>query len=109
MRVQVTNITWDMITIEDTGDCLTVNANYKPLPKHPKHFIKVSNLNFRNINGTGCKNPPEFICPEQSPCHMITLDNVHLDGEKKEKMDCQNAFGTAKDGVEPVSCLKSQG
>ena len=109
LRAQVTNITWDTITIEDTGDCITVNANYKPLPKHPKHFINVSNLNFRNIKGTGCKDPPEFVCPEQSPCQKITLDNVHLSGTsgKDQKMDCQNAFGTAKDGVVPQSCLKS--
>lgn len=99
----MTNITWDTITIEDTGSCITVNANYKPLPKHPKHFINVSNLNFRNIKGTGCKDPPQFECPAQSPCQKITLDNVHLNGDK---MDCQNAFGSAED-VEPKSCLKS--
>ena len=28
----VRNITWADITVKDTGSCVTVNANYKPLP-----------------------------------------------------------------------------
>lgn len=28
----VRNITWEDIVVKDTGSCITVNANYKPLP-----------------------------------------------------------------------------
>ena len=101
----VHNITWREITVDDTDDCVTVNANYKPLPKDPKHFIDVSGLTFTDIVGTNCGNPPEFVCPEQAPCKRITLDNVKLSGKGDFKMNCLNAQGTAADGVVPKSCL----
>ena len=106
----VRNITWRGITIDDTGDCVTVNANYKPVPKDPKHFIDVSGLTFADIVGTNCKRPPEFVCPEQAPCTGITLDSVKLSGIKGKgdfKMDCLHAEGTAADGVVPDSCLEA--
>eukprot|EP01047_Picozoa_sp_COSAG01_P011840 COSAG01_NODE_523_length_15948_cov_161.993690_6_plen_443_part_00 len=104
----VHNITWRGITIEDTGDCVTVNANYKPLPPNPTNFIDVRGLTFKDIVGKDCANPPEFVCPEQAPCKGITLDNVKLSGKdsKHFKMNCLNADGTAADGVVPTSCLK---
>jgi polygalacturonase len=49
---RVRNITWDDIVIKKTGDCVTVNANYKPTPPHPTNFIDVQDLTFRNIVGT---------------------------------------------------------
>eukprot|EP01046_Picozoa_sp_COSAG06_P030179 COSAG06_NODE_2851_length_6178_cov_79.594552_5_plen_156_part_00 len=49
---RVRNITWDNIVIKKTGDCVTVNANYKPTPTHPTNFIDVQDLTFRNIVGT---------------------------------------------------------
>ena len=88
-----------------TGKCVTVNANYHPPPPHPTDFIDVRQLVFRNIKGTGCKASAEFICPEQSPCQNITLDNVHVDGGK---MTCEHAFGTAVDGVDPTPCLEKK-
>ena len=51
----VRNITWENITITDSGNCVTVNANYKPAPSNATHFVKVSNLTFRDIVGTGCQ------------------------------------------------------
>lgn len=50
----VRNITWEDIEITNTDDCITVNANYKPAPKHAKHFVQVSDLVFRNIRATDC-------------------------------------------------------
>ena len=104
----VRNITWQDITIEDTDGCLTVNANYHPPPPHPTAFINVSELFFRNVRGTGCRSPPEFVCPEDSPCRDIKLSNVELYGEPKAKdfhMNCQNAYGTASGDIQPRSCL----
>ena len=103
----VHNITWQNIVIKDTSACVTVNANYKPLPKDPKHFIDVRGLVFKDIVGTGCSDGPEFTCPSQAPCENITLDNVKLSGKagsKDLKMKCLNAHGTAV-GAVPESCL----
>ena len=38
-------------SMENTDDCITVNANYKPLPPHPTAFVNVSNLVFRSVTG----------------------------------------------------------
>lgn len=101
----VKNITWQGITIKDTGDCITVNANYRPPPPHPTNWIDVSDLTFQDISGSGCKNGPSFVCPDKAPCSGITLENVHVDGGK---MDCEHASGVAKD-VDPKSCLDKLG
>ena len=102
----VRNITWQDITIEDTSQCLSVNANYKPPPKHPTAFIDVSDLVFRNVQGTRCFKPPEFVCPKEAPCHNIVLDNVVLSGKEKDfKMTCEYADGTSSGKIAPKSCL----
>jgi hypothetical protein len=36
---QVRNITWQDITMDNTDDCVTINANYKPLPPHPTAYM----------------------------------------------------------------------
>eukprot|EP00928_Gymnodinium_smaydae_P026412 TRINITY_DN20757_c0_g1_i1.p1 TRINITY_DN20757_c0_g1~~TRINITY_DN20757_c0_g1_i1.p1 ORF type:complete len:346 (-),score=34.69 TRINITY_DN20757_c0_g1_i1:145-1182(-) len=100
----VRNITWADIRMQDTSACLTVNANYKPLPPHPTSFIEVSQLTFRNIKGSRCGQPPQFICPAQSPCREVSLSDISLDGGK---MSCANAYGVASGKVVPHSCLKT--
>ena len=104
----VRNITWDGITMEGTASCVRVNANYKPTPPHPTNFINVSDLFFKNIKGTNCGSDPHFVCPSQSPCRNIVLDNVKLSGKggKDLKMTCLHAFGTASGENKPKSCLK---
>mmetsp|Transcript_23138 Transcript_23138/g.60463 ORF Transcript_23138/g.60463 Transcript_23138/m.60463 type:complete len:414 (-) Transcript_23138:179-1420(-) len=100
----VKNITWQDITIKNTGSCISVNANYRPPPPNPTNFIAVSELLFEKIDGSGCGSGPQFVCPDQSPCRDISLHDVHLDGGK---MDCEHAYGKADD-VDPDSCLKSE-
>jgi hypothetical protein len=99
----VTNITWADIRMTETYDCVTVNAQYKPTPKGATKFIKVSDIHLRNVMGTGCGTDAEFICPEQSPCTEVVLENVHTSGGKA--MRCQDAFGTSDNSMQ--SCLKA--
>ena len=100
----VRNITWDTITMEGTAACVQVNANYKPPPADPTHWIDVSDLTFRNIKGRGCRDPPSFECPAASPCTGITLENVDVEGGGST-MKCKNAQGHASGKVSPPSCL----
>eukprot|EP00039_Didymoeca_costata_P023956 m.8811 g.8811 ORF g.8811 m.8811 type:complete len:400 (-) comp3960_c0_seq1:159-1358(-) len=97
----VRNITWENIEMVDSGDCITVNANYKAPPKDPKYFINVSDLTFKNVKGSGCKSAASFICPSEAPCTGITLDHVDVE---PGGMDCKNAHGKASDTT-PKSCL----
>jgi hypothetical protein len=91
--------------MSDTSQCVSVNANYKPPPSHPKHFINVSELYFTDIQGTDCGHGPQFVCPEQQPCTEIYLDNVQL-GPKGLEMTCENAKGETKGTITPSSCLE---
>ena len=110
----VRNITWQDNKMTDTGGCVTIDANYKPPPKHPTNYITVSDLKLINVKGTGCKDSPNFICPKQSPCTGIVLEDVVLLGAPKHSkgdhwtgvMDCSYAEGTASGQVKPSSCLK---
>ena len=106
----VSNITWENIVLTDVDSCITVNANYKPAPKGAKFAVAVSDLVFRNIQGTGCgsksKPPAEFVCPKGSPCTGILLNNIDVVGPSTS-MVCENAFGSTAEGraVIPASCL----
>ena len=90
-----------------TSACLQVDANYKPPPPHPTAFVNVTDLYFRDVTGTDCGKPPEVVCPKQSPCRNVQLDNVNLSGEhgKPFAMQCSNAFGGSEGTVNPPSCL----
>ena len=99
----IRNITWSDIQMSGTDKCITVNANYKPPPKQHKHYVKVSDLRFSDISGSGCGTTAEFVCPESSPCEGIKLDNVQLDGPS---MDCEFAHGETTGKVKPASCLR---
>lgn len=104
----VHNVTWQDIKMEGVDQCLTVNANYKPAPKHPTDFIDVKGLTFRNVEGTDCRKEPEFLCPEEAPCRDILIEDVQLKGGKTKSfdMDCEHAYGKDAGTVKPKSCLK---
>jgi polygalacturonase len=104
----VKNITWSDIRMFNTSSCITVDANYHKPPKDAKNWINVSELSFVNVVGTNCKNPPSFVCPAQSPCVAILLDNVDVavnGHSSKNAMQCEHATGAARNTVEPASCL----
>ena len=109
----VHNISWEDITMKDVDRCITVNANYRTPPSHPKQCVSVSALSFTNITATGCgsdpphtanRAPAEFLCPKLSPCKGIVLTNVHLEG-KSDKDLCEYAYGETHGHVVPPSCL----
>ena len=100
----VRNITWENITMDGTAACVTVNANYKPPPADPKHWINVSDLTFKNIRGTRCREPPSFDCPAASPCTEISLEDIDIQGGGNA-MQCAHAQGQASGNVVPPSCL----
>lgn len=104
----VKNVSWVDITMTNTSSCLQVDANYHPAPPHAKYFVNVSDLLFKNVQGTGCGEPPEFSCPSQAPCTGIVLDDVQLGGKSRDfKMKCENAHGKATYNTVPQSCLSS--
>lgn len=101
---------------------LTVpTVQYKAAPPNAKYFVNVSNLLFKNVVGKGCKESggglATFVCPHQAPCSGIEIDNLNLQGGASTNaagagsggMVCTNAYGFAKDGSIPASCLSGNG
>uniref|UniRef100_A0A6B2LAA7 Polygalacturonase n=1 Tax=Arcella intermedia TaxID=1963864 RepID=A0A6B2LAA7_9EUKA len=99
----VKNITWKDLVMYNTDHCVNINTNYKTTGNPPQ--LLISGLNLVNIVGDKCAYPAHFVCQMEKPCMDISLVNVDLLKNAKEKtMLCEYAHGTAH-SVQPSSCL----
>jgi len=116
----VKNITWEDITITDTGYCIQITSDYTPAQKRaqearktsdkfdlasPQAVIQISDVYLNNVKGTKCNYPAVFQCQSDDHCTGIHLTNVDTSAQATHtSMTCAYAYGTASN-VKPASCL----
>jgi len=99
----VSNIVWDNIQLTNTKTCIGIETNYKP--GNPNAAVKISNITFSQITGSGCTVPGAFNCQSAAPCTGIHLKDIDVSiNAKTNAMTCSNAHGDANN-VKPSSCL----
>ncbi|KGN53196.1 hypothetical protein Csa_014667 [Cucumis sativus] len=105
------NITFEKITMKNAKNPIIIDQYYSSYAYSRKMKgmdIKVSDVTYREVNGTSANEDAITFNCSQARCSNIILDNVNIkmtNPGEKAKAVCQNADGKVLSAVPPVSCL----
>ncbi|XP_040372854.1 probable polygalacturonase At3g15720 [Rosa chinensis] len=110
------NITFEQITLHATKNPIIIDQYYcngAHNCKNKTSAVKVSDVRYRNIQGTSAKKEAiRLDCNQFSGCRNIVMEHINITsnvpGNKGIQASCYNINGISKSTVPRVLCLQSK-
>ncbi|GAV66016.1 Glyco_hydro_28 domain-containing protein, partial [Cephalotus follicularis] len=106
------NITFENITLIDSGNPIIINQYYCPQETciNTPLDVNISDVSYLGVYGTSItEDAINLNCSKSIGCSNILLDNINITPSKNVKgqvySSCNSAHGTCKSSIPPVACL----